>query len=92
MAKKIRYRLYHAPEGGTMAFCGEHESRIGAAMTAQRHQPAGLSADLWETARAAGHCGGLRAPDLEGAEEEEPLVWCGEYCVVRVIYSTENQQ
>lgn len=81
-----RYRLYHAPDGGTRSFCGEHETRIGAAMTAERHRPRGLSEDQWETARAAGHAGGLYAPDLDGIEDEGPLLWVGEYYVVRVTY------
>lgn len=81
-----RYRLYLAPEGSGMEFCSEHETRMGAALTAERHRPRGLPEAQWDTARAAGHCGGLRAPERSGVEDDTPMLWCGDYCVVRTLY------
>lgn len=84
---RSRYRLYQAPCGGGLIYCGEYETRLEAARTADR-KPAGLSADQWHTARLAGHCGGLTAPPDAGQEADEPLLWIDDYCVIKTIYTT----
>lgn len=84
-----RYRLYYAPEGSGMSYCGEFETRLEACRTADR-SPWGLSEDQWDTARQAGHCGGLTAPPAEGVEDEDPLMWVGYYCIIRVRYLTNH--
>jgi hypothetical protein len=89
MTMRNRYRLYYAPEGSGMGYCGEFETRLMAASAADR-KPAALPEDLWDTARLAGHCGGQTAPPLDGAEDEQPLLWVGDYCVIKVRYLTGN--
>lgn len=84
MAERITYRVYHAPEGCDPSYCGEYDDRDEAAQAAAA-DPRGLEQSLWDTARAAGHCAGLTAPD--DGEESEPLSWHGSdgcYCVVEV--------
>lgn len=80
-----RYRLYYAPQGSGMSYCGEFETRLEACRTADR-SPRGLSEDQWDTARQAGHCGGLTAPPTAGQEDEDPLLWVEDYCIIRVRY------
>lgn len=84
------YRVYEAPEGCSQIFCGEFPT-LQEAVACADSEPAGLEKSLWDTARAAGHCGGMSAP--EGGEEgDEPLSWHGakgNYCVVRVEYRSE---
>lgn len=46
-------------------------------------EPLTLPQHLWETARAAGHCGGLYAPDGEPIDDE-PYEWVGDYAITRV--------
>ena len=74
MAKKIvGYNVYHAPEGSDRSYYG-----MAATITAARKLAAtgrSLDASLWDTARAAGHCDGLSAP--EGEEADEPAAWFG---------------
>lgn len=80
------YRLYYQPEGSIVSYCGEYATQTAAA-TAADGKPPGLTEDLWETARRAGHCGGLYAPDRDGIEEEEPLWWVGDYYVIKARYN-----
>lgn len=83
------YRVYIAPEGSGLSFCGEFETREEAVGCASA-SPRGLEESLWDAARKAGHCGGLTAPADGGDEDEEPIGWHGEdgcHCVVRVVYS-----
>ena len=78
------YRVYNAPDGCDISYCGEF-STLGAAQAAAEREPAGLQQSEWDTARAAGHCGGQYAP--ESAEESAPISWhgsTGAYCVVGV--------
>jgi hypothetical protein len=79
-----KYRVYYSPEGSDSQYCGEFES-LDEAQEAAESEPDGLEQCLWDTARAAGHCGGLSAPDA--GEEGEPLSWHGTdgwYCVIAV--------
>ena len=80
-----KYRVYRAPEGCDSSFCGEYDT-LAEAQQAAETEPAGLERSLWDTARAAGHCGGLTAPS-GGVEDDEPISWHGAsgwHCVVRV--------
>lgn len=80
-----RYRVYDAPEGDDMAFCGEFATKQEAQEFAAT-QPRGLERSLWDAASAAGHCAGMYAPS-GGCEADEPLSWHGEnHCVVAVDY------
>ena len=85
---KTAYRVYLAPDGCDPSYCGEY-STIEEARDVAEREPAGLDACMWETARAAGHCGGMTAPDTAGREDRDPLSWhgaSGNHCVVRVMY------
>jgi len=79
----VGYNVYYAPDGCDSSFVGFAETIEDArAMAGQ----GGLEKSLWDTARAAGHCAGMTAP--EGEEAEEPDEWFGEdgyYCAVRVL-------
>jgi len=80
-----KYEVYYAPDGATQQYCGEFDSYEEAAEAAEQ-EPEGLTESLWETARAAGHVGGMYAPS-GGDEDDEPLSWHGAdgfYCVIGV--------
>lgn len=83
-----QYNVYHAPDGGSVTYLGQATSlRAARALVARTPHGGGLPECLWATARAAGHCAGMRAPDQQG-EASEPTAWFGrrgEYCAVRVI-------
>jgi len=79
----IGYRVYHAPEGGDLAYCGDASTLRQARRLAGG---GGLPRSMWDTARAAGHVCGMTAPD-GGYEDSEPCEWCGrrgEWCIVAV--------
>ena len=79
------YHVYHAPDGGGESFLGFASSLRAARRLAARGRE--LEASLYETARVAGHCGGLRAPDTSH-EAAEPAAWFGRggwYCAVPVL-------
>ena len=84
---KTSYRVYHAPDGCDVSFCGEFAS-LAEAVAVAGQEPGGLPRDQWDTARAAGHCDGMYAPE-GGVEDDEPLSWHGPegyHCVSRVTY------
>lgn len=84
-----RYRIYFAPAGSDLEFLGEFrtlESAIKKANSASCRLTVGLPASDWETARAAGQVAGMTAPDIRGEEEEEPIEWIGDFCIVRTSY------
>lgn len=82
---KKAYRVYEAAEGCDLVFCGERRT-LAEARALAATEPTGLEKSLWDTARAAGHCGGLTAPD-GGTEADEPCSWYGNHCVVAVEYA-----
>lgn len=85
---RTTWRVYYAPDGCDPSYCGECDTREEAETLAES-EPAGLPRAQWDTARTAGHCAGMTAPD-GGEEDEEPASWHGAdgwYCVVRVVYS-----
>jgi hypothetical protein len=85
------YRVYKAPDGCDVSFCGEFAT-LAEAQAHALTEPAGLERSLWETARAAGHCAGMTAPG-GGDESDEPLSWHGnEHCVVEVVYNTRSER
>ena len=69
----IGYNIYHAPDGCAPEFYGRTKTIAAGKSLAAAGRA--LPASLWDTARAAGHCGGLVAP--EGREAEEPAEWFG---------------
>ena len=82
------YRIYLAPDGCDPEYCGERDTYQEAVAYAET-EPAGLEQSLWETARVAGHCGGMMAPGY-GAESDEPMSWhgaAGWHCVVEVSHA-----
>ena len=88
LEERRAYRVYCAPDGCDPSYCGEY-STLEAAQEAAEREPAGCPRANWDTARAAGHCGGLYAPPAEGDEDEEPESWHGAsgwHYVVRVQY------
>lgn len=82
MSDIIGYNVYYAPDGSA-------EEYVGFASTieeARKMTGPGLEEWLYETARAAGHCGGRYAPD-KSHEDDEPTEWFGEdgyHCAVAV--------
>jgi hypothetical protein len=81
------YRIYEAPDGCDMSYCGERDTLAEAKAFAET-EPTGLQKSLWDTARAAGHCAGKSAPH-GGIEDDEPISWHGAsgwHCVVGVTY------
>lgn len=81
---KIGYNVYYAPDGCAETFIGFAET-LDKALTMT--ECAGLEESLYETARAAGHCGGMSAPDKEH-EADEPDEWFGPdgwHCAVPVF-------
>ena len=88
----VKYRVYEAPDGCDPSFCAECDT-LDEATTLADSEPAGLPKSQWDTARAAGHCAGMSAPD-GGEEDEAPISWHGEsgwHCVVKVTYSAANR-
>jgi hypothetical protein len=82
------YRVYESPDGCDVSFCGSHDTYEQAVDAAEK-EPAGLQKCDWETARKAGHCGGMYAPDPDGIEDDEPISWHGKHgwhYVVRVRF------
>lgn len=69
----MSYNLYYAPDGSAPEFVGEYET-LEECREAAAAGPRGLEQSLWDTARAAGHCGGMYAPD---ADADEPAEWMG---------------
>ena len=83
---KTAYRVYDAAEGCDLIFCGEYDT-LAEAQSIAAAEPAGLGQSLWDTARAAGHCAGMTAPE-GGDESDEPISWHGEHhCVCAVRYA-----
>lgn len=81
------YRIYKVPDGCSPSFCGERETLAEAKAFAET-EPAGLERSLWDTARSAGHCDGMSAPD-GGVEDDESISWhgpAGWHCVIGVTY------
>tara|TARA_B100000749_G_C18450038_1_gene475934 strand:- start:12108 stop:12518 length:411 start_codon:yes stop_codon:yes gene_type:complete len=82
----MTYRVYAVPDGSDISYCGEFLT-LGAAQAAAEREPAGLDRSEWDTARAAGSCGGQYSP--ESADESEPISWHGPmgfHCVVRATH------
>ena len=80
----MAYRVYYAPDGSDEAYCGERDTYAEAVAMAET-EPDGLERSLWETARAAGHFGGMTAPGC--GTEGQPISWHGSegwHCVVEV--------
>lgn len=73
------YNVYTADN----SFCG-HRATIEDARELASRSPEGLEESLWDTARKAGHCNGLRAPETTH-EAEEPCEWAGDYAIVPVF-------
>lgn len=85
---RYTYRVYLAEDGSDLIYCGERDT-LAEAQSLAATEPAGLEKALWDTARAAGHCAGFRAPE-GGEEDDEPMSWHGQHgwhCVVRVRHT-----
>lgn len=85
--KLIGYNVYYAPEGGGETYYGFAESLEDAKRLAD-NSPTGLDEALYQTAIAAGHCGGLEAPDKSFETKDlGSIIWFGDdgfYCAVPV--------
>lgn len=80
-----RYRVYEAPDGCGLTFCGEKDTYEAAVELATK-EPGGSPEYQWATMRAAGGMADT-SPDVDGQEDEEPMSWHGAaHCVVRVVY------
>ena len=82
--KLVGYNVYEAPDGCAETYLGQVTSLRAARSLAARG--GGLEESLYGTARAAGHCAGMSAPDKTG-EVGEPVAWFGRdgwHCAVAV--------
>lgn len=83
----MKYRVYEAADGSDLVYCGEFDD-LASAQEFAESEPGGLPRSMWDTARAAGHCAGMTAPDGgDEGEDDEPISWHGAegtYCVVGV--------
>jgi len=66
------FNVYHAPDGCAEEYIGHAGTLREAQNMAGRR---GLPESEYDTARTAGHCGGMLAPDKTG--EGEVWEWCG---------------
>lgn len=85
----IGYNVYNAPEGCSESYYGFAATLADARKLAAKGKGRALEASLYDTARAAGHCAGLSAPDKTN-EADEPEEWFGDDgfdCAVRVYAS-----
>ena len=82
----LAYRVYVCPEGCDVSYVGEFADQT-AAIDAAKEERAGLDRQYWATADAAGHVGGMTAPRSGGEEDESPVYWHGDHCVIAVRYS-----
>jgi hypothetical protein len=79
-----KYRVYDAPDGCDLSFCGEYDTYEAAAEAAER-EPHGMPQAMWATGVAANDAR-LSGPD-GGEEESAPLSWHGAkgwHCVVKI--------
>ena len=77
------YNVYYAPDGCCETFLGCVDTLEEAYAL---EGASGLAESDYGTARAAGHCNGISAPD-KAHEEDEPEEWFGAdgyYCAVKV--------
>ena len=72
--KIVGYNVYHAPDGSAPSYYGFVATIDEAKALAAKGRT--LESSLWDTARAAGHCAGLYAPD-QSDEDSEPAEWFG---------------
>jgi len=82
----VGYNVYEAPDGCCESFLGV-VSNLSEAYDLVNSGKVGLEESLYETARTAGHCGGLYAPEKQH-EENEPTEWFGPdgfHCAVAVF-------
>lgn len=73
----VAYAVRSAPEGCAGGFYGYATTEAQAReMVTGRY----LEASQYDTARSAGHCGGMTAPTLDAGEveDEEPAAWLTE--------------
>ena len=72
------YYVFSAPDGCDETYCGETTSLREARRMARRG--VGLERAMWDTARAAGHCGGWYAPPeaATACTPEDIYEWAGE--------------
>ena len=90
MQKTRGYNVYYAPDGDE-TYLGIVASLRDARRLASRHvRGGGLPDCLYATAEAAGHCGGISAPDksIEVDPADKRIRWLGRggwYCAVPLI-------
>lgn len=81
----IKYRLYRAPAGECLSYCGEWDT-LDFSLAMAKRQPLGLPQSEWETTRQAGGMRQWEAPDRSGDEDDDAQWWSGDYVVVRTHY------
>lgn len=75
MKTVIGYNVYRAQDGSSPSYYGFAATLEEAKQLASKGRS--LEESLWDTARTAGHCAGISAPD-QSHEDEEPAAWFGE--------------
>jgi hypothetical protein len=83
-----KYRVYNAPDGCDIAFCGEYDTYDQAVAVAER-EPSGTPKCLWATGLAANDAR-LSGPE-GGEEQDEPISWHGAngwHCVCEVEFAS----
>lgn len=85
--KLAGYNVYYSPEGCDEEFCGFATTLASAKKMRKSNR---LPKSLYATAQAAGHCGGLTAPDTS-REIEDHITWLdGEFCAVGVAADADQ--
>jgi hypothetical protein len=78
-----KYRVYLAPDGSDLSYCGECKTFKQAAAFAKT-RPIGIEKCMWDSYRACNHHHAV--PDPAGVEQDDPWYWVDDYCVVRTEY------
>jgi hypothetical protein len=74
------YRVELCPDGCDVSFVGDYDS-LAKARAAAESGACGLPRADWDTARAAGHVGGMTAPEGGPEEYAEADEWVGYYAI-----------
>lgn len=81
------YNVYDAPKGFSERYIGIAVSVEEARKLAKRFEDGSISSleeSLFYTAKIAGHCGGLSAPDKSG-EDDEPAEYTGKNGNIAIV-------
>lgn len=84
------YVVMHSPEGSDEEYIGSAKTLEAAREMAaefDRGERGSLEKSLWDTARTAGHCGGISAPPE--MSDDEPIEWLGKDGSINICRAAE---